>query len=733
MRHDWTWPATRPAFANAVLDSVSGWRSSGLGEPNPRPTTYLFAPLLLVSNFVAGPRAALAALFALSSLFLYLTSECLARRCRVGKLATLAIFGFLLFNPWVYVQVVAGHAAMILAYASFAYFFCLLHDSGARDRTVFVALAGTLCQLQFFLIAFPLAAIWAVRRRRYIPVVTIALAATPIALGIVADRGYLTSIPFYLDWQEQQSVPIVDALRLTGYFAHYDAQILPVAGPATCVFAAVAILSAFIGGSRSRLTAAFAAVLILLASGSSGPLSTAYRYVLSNFPPVVGVYRELYDVLGLVVVAYAALAAESVSRIRFMPHFLLAAAGALLFSWIIAPPHMYWLDGETLPSIKLPVDENHRLALFPPFQPQKYHGHGSGADPDENTFVAQPILNDYLAIYPIDVAFSMYDKRHDTGFLEALAVNRLVFRPWLSGDESALRSQDNVAPSKAPLRAGVEMLTSSQAILSLGDPSPATAIPEVGAHAIYVGDARDSGTSSIFESFPLLAHQGRDLRSGWINARRAATQLPEFSSPLDGIVTESNKPLFFPETHTRYILAHWQGTLILDGQRFRVDKITQRWLPIRSRSLHALTCGGVCELNDTAIRDPYRQTSHVKSRERSRSSPLQLHYLLPWLATSAAPAGSPGIITLIVRYDPGWYAFCGTGVMPHLRLDGLLNGWIVPQRDSNRPLLFVHVTSAAQAILEGLTFAVVLILVLRTIRRKRINGSAPNANLETEL
>lgn len=708
LRHDWNWPATRESYARAVLDSISGWHPNGIGSPNPRPTTYLLAPLLLFADGVAGPMGALLALLMLSLVVAAAAIFTLSDQVHAPRLAAPLALLFFLFNPWTYVEAVAGHIAMILGLACCAWMLGL-RDNGRADMRITLALLLSFAQIQYFIVCLALATVWCVRYRRYGPLALAFLAALPLIIGFLGDWHYLNTIPFYADWQRQQSISPTDAVQLSGYFAAYDRAIMAPARIAVFIFSAALLLA---GVMRPRTTlpyVAIAALSIVAASGTRWVAALPYDLAIHHLK-FIAIYRELYDILGLVAVAYVsgALVLCSCYRAALIP--LGIAAASLAVAWGTLPPSRHWVNSAIVPTLHNVQVSAARSALMPPFQPLQFNGEGSGADPDIYRFALGSVVNDYLSEYPIDVGLARYEQRRDESMLRALSVETIITRPWLNEDTQALSAQRAVPQPALPAARRLSGSTSAP-VMSLISLPAHSAIPQIGDNEVYVGDISGSDIVPLPRDVEDAAYRCADPRQGWVPSRRIEIEFPYTASPLEGVATSSTVPLQF-ETNGSYVLASWDGTLRLDGSQYsapsRRASSSSMWLRLKNGHAHTVVCLGTCNL----LRIAYRKPEAAKTRTRVLQR-LPFRQWAPWLVTVEVPAGPPGAIAYVVRHERAWIAVQAGSILPHIRLDSSINGWLIPGRSSHKKTVLVELVAAAQGAAEAIVWAVLTILAVR--------------------
>jgi hypothetical protein len=86
---------------------------------------------------------------------------------------------------------------------------------------------------------------------------------------------------------------------------------------------------------------------------------------------------------------------------------------------------------------------------------------------------------------------------------------------------------------------------------------------------------------------------------------------------------------------------------------------------------------------------------------------VDFQQVLPWLAVATVPAGPSEVLRYNVAYDPHWAAYLAGHGLPHLRLEGIVNGWMLPGRTPPQCLVLIHTVSAAQLLAEIFANAVI--------------------------
>ena len=285
LRHDWPWIPNSAGFISSAFATLC-WRPDGVGAPRPYPTDYLLAMLDTAIVAVIGVKGLYPLfMFGTSAMCVY-GARCLARALGAGAVGRFGISLFALYNPWVYTEFVAGHLGMIIAYgATLAYFGAALRrNPPALLLSLFICISAA--QLQFFLVLIAFAAYGTAARRGFLPLVTGLIVALPTVVGVIGNGSTLAAIPYNLSWQTVQSLPVIDAAALTGYFANYVAGFEPFSFDAVWAMGALAAIG-LVAGNQKRVGVAFLVLGIvawLWSTGTAGPIGPAYASLSFGCP-----------------------------------------------------------------------------------------------------------------------------------------------------------------------------------------------------------------------------------------------------------------------------------------------------------------------------------------------------------------------------------------------------------------------------------------------------------------
>jgi hypothetical protein len=716
LRHDWSWPIDRSAVASFVTASSAGWLSDGLGTPNAHPTTYLIALPLGLTMWLFGPWSALALLAALTG---YLCLRAVAATASHWKNAWPAAVGlglFALFNPWVYDEVVAGHLVMVLAYGGFIALLAeMLRGRQASPVRLALWIALIEAQLQFFIVAMAALVVFAVVTRKWLPVALGFLVALPSIAGLVAERATLLQIPYSVQWQVNQSVWPLPLLALRGYFPGYADRLGIVAALAVWLVLALGIAGSIAERRSKAVLWAIAGAICLYAVilGAHGPIAAPYAWIVRNLPES-GVFRELYDLAGVLAALFVLLAGAATARIRPLGYVALGAGLALPITWALAPPSDLWIAAVSYPHPRFVAAPFTRVALVPAFQPLGLRGDGGdGADPD--AYVHRDgvaVLNEYFPTYPVDMALARYEQSGDVALLRELGVTRIVARPWLV---SRTRGGIGLAASSlqpaASARLGPPVRNLDNALPLISECDAPRVVPfmrSFEACDIFDGDAGDPGAIRAV----VAPSDSVDPQTAWIDARLAFAEYPALAQAFGGELTQSRIPASVDPGS--WLLAYVRGSLITaDGRTLATGSGTFVSFHVPP-DVGSVECMGLCELVARSRFPPAPERPSSPARE----SALEFRAFAPWLyvvdaQTGITSAGTQRLLRFNERYDRAWVAVAAFRVLRHVRVAMSVNGWFVGSSDR---VVLVQVTAAVQLIAE-IAGAVCVLCLLKAVTR----------------
>ncbi len=729
LRHDWRVPISMAAEGPWLDSLTSGWLSAGIGNAQPYPTFYLVGLALRPLAWFATTTELMALVVWLGVTLAAWGASEIARARSASAATRLAVACFAALNPWVYTKLVAGHMLMVLAYGLAFALVAEIVRPAPRPFALLVLAALSITQIEFFAIAFVPLMIWTVRTRRYRVAGIVVLTAAPIAVGIAASIASIAGTPFNLEWQRDQSVAPGAAFVLDGYFTNYARAFAPyrTVGAAFALAALIGVRGALRTGI-GRLAVVAAVILPLAVAGTKGPLAAPYAWLVTHVA-AIGLFRELYDLLALVAIAYVVVLVEGPARGPVAGSVLAIASVVWIVPWLASPPTSFFVPAASLPSVAFPANRQVRVALLPAFQPMSFEGRGSGVDPDAyaRSGRATP-LNDVLPQYPVDVALARI-ARGDASYARALGVGTVIDRPYLQSDVASLRSQRVDPGPLGDVKAGRPIEAPLPLLGIVAAPRIVTLADDPGGDGQFFGDGDPRAVARFRFSTETI-----DARQAWVDARLAAELEPELSSAFGGATTLSNLPIALPRGGPWHaVLALVRGELrTMTGRLVATTSPRMRWWPLPAGDA-PLVCRGACTVALAGNPPP----KLLENAPLGVFRPLEIAFVEPWLATALVPSGAHGALRLAIRYDPAWACITRGRFLDHVRLATTLDGWLLPSDARPRRAIFVDVVAALQAALELVTGALLLAAGARALRRGAIArdaglaGAEPNVSLPT--
>jgi len=300
-------------------------------------------------------------------------------------------------------------------------------------------------------------------------------------------------------------------------------------------------------------------------------------------------------------------------------------------------------------------------------------------------------------------------------------------RGALFTDTRALAYQSAEAFSWPAARPGTVAFApaSIMPLVSLGAlPQVGTLDTNVGANAAFFGDVaelRGPFVPASWRSYTMpqsIAASNAEIKAdkAWVDARLDFIAHPEIAQAFGGAVTTSARALL-PITGGTAVLAYVKGRL-LDQSARAIARSPGRysWIFL-PETVRALKCEGRCVV---ALKG--RPPPLPANPLPQRSQALPLHVPAPWLLWVHPLTDNASAIRFNTAYDPHWIALRGIDVLPHFRMDAVVNAWIVPPHN-DRDVALIEWVAALQSLFEVVGVAWVCWLLARYIRQRR------NANL----
>lgn len=730
LRHDWGLPSFPDGWRTFGISMISGWDSTGIGEPRAYPTWFIVGPVLAIIGSTLGSAPALFVLI------LAIAATAVAGAVRLGnqlcdsRWAGCALACCLLFSPWTYEKLVAGHLTMLLSVAVCLYLASEL-VSGRPRRWVLV-LCGFVAafQIQYAVLVIPFALLLRFEWETGIAVsLGSFLGSLPSFCGIVLARDYLLKVPYNLPWQLNNSVPIAQGVLLDGYAPGYTGQIsLPLRIGIALILAAAAvgIVSAFrVNRWRTMRMSGAAAILVLYAAGLRGPISQLYLASLAFRPMLV--FRELYDLLGLALVLYLVLAASGSRGSKLTTPMCSIAAVLMLASWCVSPPWRWWIPSADVPHVAVDTGmTNTRFALLPWQQPLKFHGKGSGPDPDlfahENGVTP---VNEYQYDFPSDAALATYARSGDTRGLAALSVSHIYSRPYFTSD---LKSINDAFPGEglpSARSAARDRTLHPQPELELIEPPPVvdTLKPVYELYLFDGGDPVRIGHDVEVVKAADRADQVMDPNRGWAQIQTSGSEFPDAANSFGGVITvRASAILRVPSWRPTAALALVSGKLISGSHT--LTSSTGGWHWVQLHGATSLRCSGRCAISLWKHADLLSQSSRP-GEPSIPDTPIRFRQITPFLIRGTLPATSGRERHMLLfrsRYDSSWKLF-GLSSERHVVVSTVFNGYELARPTHETTFFLVETTAVIQLVamilsVTGLAFALT-VLLRADLRRER--------------
>ncbi len=703
LRQDWPPPLSSIDQSLSIL----GWDPIGLGSAVGYPSSFMIVFARAILGQLVGPYLTHVAYMAASWLLVASGARSLSSRCGAPMSARLAAMLVATFNPWTYTELVAGHLYILLAYGATLWLASeAMRAPAPRTRALLAILLLFATQIQFLVLDGIALAIVGIRSRDVRTLALLGSFVLFVGWTIVLTRSSLETIPFKLTWEAGLSLAPIDATFLRGYFTHYS-----VGGDGIAAVAiGVTLVLAAIGLFFSRLTppkAAIAAVTfcaVTFATGTKGPVALPFDWLVQHVVEIA-LFRELYTLLGFAALGYVALASYGTKRFPILGIVWLLAAFAGPASWIGAPPSTWWARAEDVPHVPVPADR--RYALLPALQPMSLGSKGAGIDPDVRAGPGSSApIDGYRLSYPADAAFGYLLRDRDTAPLAALSVSEIIARPWLSSQNVTNGALAFPVPAwlKRPNIVSRITTLSPLPMLALSPlPKIGTAIVHVGRGNVQVGDAgplcadvREAGCDASAPRPVNAPNVYVEAKDGWVDARLAFLVEPELAQNYGGAIT-TNSAALLPLIGGEDALVSVAGRLTNANGTRALDRggTTYHWIAI-PQDTDAVRCFGRCVV---AAQMNAARSLPLEPPAQS-AQPVDFQTLLPWLVVAHVGAGNIATLRYDVTYDRHWSAYLDRAVLPHIRIDGVVNGWIVPGRSSAGTVVIVEWGAAITTILE---------------------------------
>ena len=571
---------------------------------------------------------------------------------------------------------------------------------GRSDTAMALTLLIVFQQIQYFVVTVAGLSFLLLKRGWILSMVTVCVAFAPVAFGIFEEVRRLSSMPYFLSWQDSQSLAPLSALMLSGYFGGYDKALGLFGTFGSSVLLVAVCISLILAFRRRVVVGALACALLLVCavSGVNGPLSGIYTTIVERMP-ASGLFRELFDLVGFLCISYLAIIAAAPRR-AWLSAIVMVAGVGFFASWAISPPERFWVPAALLPQPMVTAATDTRYALLPAFQPFSFDGRGSGADPD---LTLRPNgvtpINEYIPSYPVSTALAKAEYHSDTTDLSSLGVTSISCRPWLVSQGDALRAS-GVSDSTTSKFCFTRAVRGAPILAVSNVPGIETGVPVLGDGNIALPDA-----SSAFALVKTLAPGSFNGAKDWIDAQFVARERPYLATAYGGIYTNARAQ--YPIASGEWLL--FTGALESSTGQKEVSREGYRWSRFGGNSV---TCLGECVIALGGKGSPPPRTAY-----RHQWKAVLSNKITPWLLRVDIVHGKAEQFAYREAYDPAWMLITSGREDPHVRIDGTFNSWLLPQRDTDEVGWIVERVAAVQALLELCCLAWVVGLITYAIRR----------------
>jgi hypothetical protein len=321
--------------------------------------------------------------------------------------------------------------------------------------------------------------------------------------------------------------------------------------------------------------------------------------------------------------------------------------------------------------------------------------------------------------YPLSSAIGTFLKTGSVDGLAALSVQSIIDRPWLRTDPSVAPQLALPVPQTV-LRGSRPSRTITNAIPEVtlsGLPSVGTLDSNIGAGNVLFCDAHTAVGAYVPARWryfspiePVLApNTFVKATDGWVDARLAFLERPELAQAFGGAMT-ANSTALLPVRPGRDTLVHIDGQLAdANGRLIARNTPGYRWIPLPTDT-RAVRCTGICVIAAQATIPQGLPLNPPTNPYKN----VPFHVVLPWLALARIPPGEAQLLRYNVAFASGWDAILDGTTLPHVRIDGIVNGWIIPPRTSSVQVTLIEHDAALIMLAECLAAAGSLVLVVRT-------------------
>lgn len=695
-QQDWVWPAFSAQCSSFMARGLSPWDAAGAGQPASYPQPWL--PYLAMGGlckafgphwslvFFIGVIVALGSALTVALIRALLCEACVPALC----IGPLVFWG----NPVPFNEFQAGHMLFLVSYALLPGVALAVLARRFRWQWLLcgTALGLAAAQQQFMVLAPLLAFLISLQQRSVLRVFAPAVATMGVVvlpqwlpLLVYGPSNAVAAVFTVRHWEYSQSLPLSDALRLTGYIGGYDHERLPWAvRNLLWLFPIGAIAGICVGGRRVWPFAVAWCAGVLVVWGLYGPISWIIWYAFQHFRAAL-LFRELYDFAALpaasATVLYPCLVRTVVGRTlpRRLASGLIAVTVSLISLVLIARvaagiPSFQPTEADigaanylaaraipgrfiTVPSI-LPI----RSATSPT----------AGFSPWSIGVGSQVSALQGLALYPSAYGAALVARVQTS----SVARNRTLRRLGIStvvvtgGLTTAFRAepalQDLLPRGGRPPRMTSVVPVAGAGIVAV---EPFSVVP--GTLASRYRGARDLDALRGGRQFDLLTLSGYDPRTEWAATAYWPTLAPWVYAERSGIFTLRSRAVLVLPRSSYVVAGSASGQIALSGCRLeqRLDEHFELFScgnpPQTIRGRPPLV---VAEASTGAVMRGASETQGAVGAATIVSSS-------PWMMRVEVTARAASVLVVRTAYDRHWACVLCRG--RHVVVDGFANGWVL--------------------------------------------------------
>lgn len=702
LRQDWWWPTTHQGVVDYFSRSISGWLPIGIGQPSAYPNDYLLAAALFPAMQLLGPLLALF-LFAVTIGYCFHWVAVLCSRSveETRWYVPLVAEVILLFNPWTYTEVVAGHLYMLLGLSGLAITMLAVASSSKSSRLLIVGVALALSQMQFYIISVFIVATLAIfRKSARIPFLISLVLSGPIVVGVLFNKRELMSIPFLAIWERSESLDPSAAFTFMGYHPNYLAHVDVLFRFGGMLLIVAGVLSVALCRSfKTAVPVLIGVFVIALSIGFRGPLA-GLEWELMDKIKALAVFRELYDLIGIAIVLFVIASVRGSSRVAVrIP--LVVASLIYVSAWPVSPPARWWLSAERVPVGQVRQPAMSRFALSPAFAPISYRDQGSGLDPRAFDRKESTVFNQYIALFPEGTALERFQAYGDTAMLRKLGVSLILEDRRFASVGNAL-GQGSYRPANTR---AITLIHATPLVSLQRVPSISFASAKIGANDVFASDVPawfpGNNPPVWFAASRVTRDSFQDVPNGdgWVDSQFVFNRRPELGQPFGGVGAIGISGVL--SVQNNYILAAVDGLLVSGSGRIiaRGKSDRYRWIDLHGR--RSIRCIGTCVVAMESATKPQREKSvEPQSTIDDRYPVRTIRFVFPWLAIGRAFVSNRPVLVFDARFNKGWSLWISRGRARHFMLDHLINAWYLERAKGPIRIVLFDRTALAQFVLE---------------------------------